>query len=299
MNWQEIEQRISAATQHTFSVEKSHSISGGCINRAYLLAGQGRQYFVKLNTAAGADMFAAEAAGLQEIAKSRSVAVPQPICWGLADSQAFLVMDYFRRGTSRQAVALLGEQLAQMHQTTQHSQAESSNENFGWHRDNTIGATPQPNAYSANWVAFYRRQRLGFQLELAARNGFGSALQTQGQRLLEQLDDFFSDYQPPPSLLHGDLWSGNYAVQDNGQPIIFDPAVYYGDREADIAMTELFGGFGSDFYAAYQATWALDKGYAVRKTLYNLYHILNHANLFGGGYAGQAQHMIGSLLSEL
>lgn len=292
MNWHEIEQHISTATGQAFAVESSRSVSGGCINQAYLLEGQGQHYFIKLNAAAGEAMFAAEAEGLQAMASSNSVAVPQPICWGVTGSQAFLLMGYFRSGVSRQALALLGEQLAQMHQTTQKA-------GFGWHRDNTIGSTPQPNSYRANWVEFYREQRLGFQLALAARNGFGGALQSQGQCLMEQLEAFFTDYQPSPSLLHGDLWSGNYAVQDNGQPIIFDPAVYYGDREADLAMTELFGSFGSDFYAAYQATWQLDKGYAVRKNLYNLYHILNHANLFGGGYAGQAQRMIGNLLSEL
>jgi len=291
MNWKIIEQRISAATQQAFSVEHSHNVSGGCINQAYLLEGKGQKYFVKLNSASGEEMFAAEAEGLQEMAKSNSVAVPQPICWGITDNQAFLVMSYFRSGINQQAVALLGEQLAHMHKTTQN--------HFGWHRDNTIGSTPQPNTYTASWVAFYREQRLGFQLKLAARNGFGGALQNQGLRLMEQLEQFFTDYQPQPSLLHGDLWSGNYAIQDNGQPIIFDPAVYYGDREADIAMTELFGGFSNDFYTAYQTSWVLDSGYSVRKTLYNVYHILNHANLFGGGYAKQAQNMMSSLLSEL
>jgi fructosamine-3-kinase len=113
------------------------------------------------------------------------------------------------------------------------------------------------------------------------------------------MPDLFADYQPMPSLLHGDLWSGNYAVTQAGEPIIFDPAVYYGDREADLAMTELFGGFSQRFYAAYNETWPLDSGYQLRKTFYNLYHILNHFNMFGGGYARQAERMIEQLLSDL
>ncbi len=290
-SWQDIATQISSHTQRPFVVEQSRSISGGCINQAYLLEGAGQRYFVKLNSPSQEDMFAAEAQGLQAMAATHSIAVPQPICWGSTHHQAFLVMDYFHTGASAQASSRLGEQLAHMHRSTQSP--------FGWHRDNTIGSTPQPNAYTHHWVDFLREQRLGFQLQLAVRNGFGTALHAQGARLLEQLEAFFTDYQPSPALLHGDLWSGNYAVQKNGQPIIFDPAVYYGDREADIAMTELFGGFDSDFYAAYQSQWPLDTGYSVRKTLYNLYHILNHANLFGGGYARQAQQMINRLLSEL
>jgi len=135
--------------------------------------------------------------------------------------------------------------------------------------------------------------------ELAARNGFTGSLQIKGERLMADMDVFFSTYRPQPSLLHGDLWAGNRAFDTAGQAVIFDPAVYYGDHEADIAMSELFGAFGADFYAAYNEAWPLDGGYAVRKILYNLYHILNHANLFGGAYASQAESMIDRLLAEM
>ena len=138
-----------------------------------------------------------------------------------------------------------------------------------------------------------------FQLDLAERRGAAARLLSQGERLLLDLPVLFDSYQPVASLLHGDLWSGNYAYLPSGEPTLFDPAVYYGDREADLAMTELFGGFGADFYAAYNNAWPLDSGYRTRKTLYNLYHILNHFNMFGGGYLGQAQRMMDSLLSEL
>ena len=163
----------------------------------------------------------------------------------------------------------------------------------------TIGSTPQPNPWTKNWPEFLAKHRLGFQLELAARNGLGNALQKPGEALLVRLADFFQGYQPIPSLLHGDLWGGNTAFTRSGEPVVFDPAVYYGDREADLAMTELFGGFGTRFYSAYREAWPLDAGYPTRKTLYNLYHILNHANLFGGGYLSQAETMIRRLLSEI
>jgi fructosamine-3-kinase len=168
---------------------------------------------------------------------------------------------------------------------------------FGLERDNAIGASAQPNAPSRDWVVFWRAQRLGFQLDLAARNGHVGRILDRGGRLLERLDAFFAGYTPRPSLLHGDLWGGNRGTLANGTPVIFDPAVYYGDREADLAMTRLFGGFGPRFYAAYEDAWPLDAGAAGRRDLYNLYHVLNHLNQFGGGYRTQAEGMIDRLLA--
>jgi fructosamine-3-kinase len=217
--------------------------------------------------------------------------VPTPIVFGQSETHSFLVLEYLEFGrSSAVSERLLGQQLAQLHQQAQPY--------FGWHRDNTIGSTLQINSQNEDWLNFWREQRLGFQLQLAAKNGYGGRLQTLGERLSGELSVLFSDYQPVPSLLHGDLWAGNAATDKQGKPVIFDPACYYGDREADLAMTELFGGFGSDFYAAYQAVWALDVGYQTRKSLYNLYHILNHLNLFGGGYLRQAETMMASLLAE-
>ncbi len=286
-----IARAITQATGESFSTSARRAVSGGSINATEILEGNGRKFFVKLNTAARLDMFEAETQGLVEIANSKSVRVPHPVCCGAYDNQAYLALEYLDIGPGgKKSDQRLGQQLAAMHRTTR--------AHFGWHRANTIGSTPQHNRDEAGWPTFYREQRLQFQLELAAENGHGGTWLRRGEHLLEKIPAFFAGYQPLPSLLHGDLWGGNHAALNDGTPVIFDPAVYYGDREADLAMTELFGGFGEDFYAAYRAAWPLDSGYRVRRDLYNLYHVLNHLNLFGGGYRAQAEQMIDSLLSE-
>ena len=286
-----IARAITQATGEVFRPEGRRGVSGGDINTAEMLEGGGRRYFVKLNDVTRLAMFEAESEGLAEITNSKSVRVPQPICLGTHDSQAFLVLEYLDIGPSAgKTEELLGRQLAAMHRST--------TTGFGWRRDNTIGSTPQINTAEQNWVTFYREHRLRFQLELAARNNPGGNLLRRGEQLLEILPAFFANYQPSPSLLHGDLWGGNHAALRDGTPVIFDPAVYYGDREADIAMTELFGGYSPGFYSSYNEAWPLDAGYRVRKSLYNLYHVLNHFNLFGGGYGSQSERMIEMLLSE-
>ncbi len=179
--------------------------------------------------------------------------------------------------------AALGRMLAAMHRST--------GARFGWHRDNYIGATPQANAWCDDWTEFWLERRLRPQMELARANGFEIRGQAFSERLLAR-------HRPQPSLLHGDLWNGN-AGFSNGQPVLFDPAVYYGDREADLAMTGLFGGFPPQFYAAYEAAFPLEPGYEKRKPLYNLYHLLNHLNLFGGGYLAQVQAALGLLRQAL
>lgn len=293
-DWLSISQQANTAADVQLAPDSARSVGGGCINTAYALEGQqngsNHLYFLKTNNASRLAMFEAEADGLHELADSHSLRVPQPLCSGIAGQEAFLLLEHVALKGSGDDTQL-GTGLALMHRT-QRTQ-------FGWQHNNTIGATPQANHWTDNWVTFWAEQRLGFQLELAGQNGAGRTLLRQGESLQAALPAFFSDYQPVPSLLHGDLWSGNYAFDEQGRPVIFDPAVYYGDREADLAMTELFGGFSSTFYAAYNKAWPLDAGYATRKTLYNLYHILNHFNLFGGGYLSQAQGMIQRLLSEV
>lgn len=292
MNWQSILEQIESATGSTFKLVNVRPLAGGDINSAYCLQGTEQSYFVKLNRADTVDMFAAEAAGLTELATTCTVRVPSPVVHGKSAEHAFLVLEHIEFGTSsKTSERLFGQQLALLHQQRQPY--------FGWHRDNTIGSTPQPNMSNDDWIEFWRNQRLQHQLHLAAAKGYRGHLQMTGAQLCDKLPSFFDGYHPPPSLLHGDLWCGNAATDKTGNPVIFDPACYYGDKEADLAMTELFGGFSPDFYAAYRDTCPLNQGYAMRKTLYNLYHILNHLNLFGSGYLRRAENMIGSLLSEV
>jgi len=291
-DFKEIVSEIESATGHTLSSFSTHPVSGGSINDSYKLSSDNHDYFIKLNKTSLVDMFEAEASGLIEFEKLNCVRVPKVICYGIGDDHSFIAMEYIELGNlDRKAGKLLGEQLAEIHHQSQPF--------FGWHRDNTIGSTPQHNDREHNWQTFWQRQRLDQQLTFAKRNGFAGSLAQKGNELIDKLPDFFADYTPNPCLLHGDLWGGNAAADTDGNPVIFDPATYYGDRETDIAMTELFGGFGSDFYDAYQASFPLDHGYKIRKTLYNLYHILNHLNLFGGGYLGQAETMIDQLLAEV
>jgi len=280
---------VGRATGQAFDPVTRDETGGGCINRGLTLTGaDGRRFFVKLNDARHGPMFAAEAEGLEELAAAAAIRVPRPICHGETENQAFLVLEWLALG-GKGSGSDLGRRLASLHRVTW--------SHFGWRRDNTIGSTPQPNPATADWPVFYGEHRLGHQLRLARRNGAPERLIAGGERLVSGLAAFFSDYRPVPSLLHGDLWGGNYGYAQ-GQPVLFAPAVYYGDRQADLAMTELFGGFPADFQAAYREAWPLDAGYSVRKSLYNLYHVLNHFNLFGGGYASQAQNMIESLLAE-
>ena len=286
-------QALSQALGTHFDERARNSVSGGSINSAYKYSSPQQTLFIKMSAEPIAEkMFEAEVAGLRELAEVQSIRVPQVAAHGRCREGAFLALEWINFGTcSRSSEAALGEQLAWQHRKT-HAL-------HGWHTDNTIGSTPQINARSKAWPEFYRDRRLKFQLDLAARNHASAHVVERGYRLCELLPAFFSTYQPPASLLHGDLWSGNWRCDEEGMPVIFDPAVYYGDRETDIAMTRLFGGFGSAFYAAYQSTWPLDPGFEMRLPLYNLYHVLNHYNLFGGSYLAQAERMIDALLAEV
>lgn len=297
--WSKIEHEISAVIGEIFRIKEHTNIAGGDTNQAYRISGvvgEGSRskkihFFVKINQQQ-LDMFAAEAAGLQELEKAHAIRVPHVICNGIEANQSYLVLENLSLVTATtDAAKILGQQLAALHKNT--------SAQFGWSRDNTIGATVQINSNTDTWIDFWREHRLGFQLDLAKQNGASHTLCIKGADLLNNLAYFFTAYKPKASLLHGDLWSGNYGYLKSGEPVIFDPAVYYGDRETDIAMTELFGGFPAGFYSAYNEVWPLDEGYQQRKILYNLYHILNHFNLFGGGYAMQAENMIDSLLKNI
>lgn len=266
------------------------SLHGGDINRAALIKSGEKSWFVKYHVNAPEGMFEAEALALDKIAATRCIRVPEAVAWGSDDDTSWLVLEHLDL-TSSGPSELLGEQLAAMH--------EVRGDYFGWPHDNYIGSTPQFNQATGNWVEFWRDYRMKPQLALAESAGFGGRLSASGGRLLSSLEQLFGDHEPSPSLLHGDLWSGNKAFTTAGQPVIFDPASYYGDREADIAMTELFGGFGNAFYEAYLSHSPLPDGYTLRRELYNLYHMLNHLNLFGGGYLSRCESIIDSLLAEI
>ena len=285
--WTEIARKISQATGSEFTIADRRSVSGGCINQGYRIEGQQAKYFVKLNDAAKVEMFVAEALGLKQMAATETISVAQPICWGIAGNNSYIVLEWLDLGGSRKlSWTEMGRQLAEMHR-------QGTRDKFGWEVNNTIGSTPQINSWMDNWADFFAEQRIGYQLNLAKRRGGGFP---DRNRVVEGVRARLAGHQPQASLVHGDLWSGNAAIGSDGQPIIFDPATYYGDRETDLAMSELFGGFPAAFYAGYREAWQLDTGYEQRKDIYNLYHILNHFNLFGGGYGSQAQKIIARAL---
>jgi fructosamine-3-kinase len=285
-------QTLAEQTEHSLKACRVTAISGGDINQAYHLATDSLSWFIKLNQPHTLPMFTAEATGLKELAATQTVRVPKVIYSDKTEVYAYLILEYIElKSKSSQSERLFAQQLAQLHQQKQPF--------YGWLQNNTIGSTPQYNGRYQDWVSFWQQQRLGAQLKVAAENGYLGNLQKQGEKLCAKLGAFFTDYTPLPSLLHGDLWGGNVAADSQNHPVMFDPACYYGDREADIAMTELFGGFGRDFYAVYQEVYPLDSGYHTRKTLYNLYHILNHLNLFGRSYLHRSEAMIAELLAEL
>ena len=283
---------IAALTGIACASAPERRVAGGSINTCYYWPGGAAPLFVKIGPRAAHEAFAAEAEGLRELHSAGALRVPQVLASGVADTAAFLALEWIERGPGGAACERrLGEGLAALHAVTA--------PRFGWRRDNTIGRTPQANAWSAVWLEFFRERRLRPQLTLGERHGFPRRLSERGARLLEALPALLEGHRPRASLLHGDLWGGNWLATTTGEPVLFDPAVYYGDRETDLAMTRLFGGFGAAFHRAYERAAPLPAGAALRAELYNLYHVLNHANLFGGGYAAQAQSTIDRLLSEV
>ena len=283
---------IGADGDAAAAIDSVSEVGGGSISRALVLGSGRRRHFVKLNDASLAAMFAAEADGLAALAACPAVRVPRVCGHGVSGRHAYLVLEHLslHRLHGGAPAAAAGQALAAMHRST--------GSHFGWPRDNFIGSSRQYNASQPTWPLFFAHQRLLPQLELAKRHGQHGRLVASGERLAESLPALFTAHRPPPSLLHGDLWSGNAALDEAGRLALFDPAVYWGDRETDLAMSELFGGFPDSFHAAYREAWPLTDGFAQRKLLYQLYHVLNHLNLFGGGYLHQAERMINRLLAE-
>ena len=291
-----LEESIAAATAEAFEIRSLTPVGGGCIHTALRVEGKAAsraaRYFAKVNDADRAAMFAAEAEGLAALAESKALRLPRVIAHGNDDERAWIVMEWLDLAPlDATSGAALGRALAELH--------GKPRGRFGWASDNFIGASPQLNGWSDDWHAFWRDRRLHAQLRLAAKNRLPSRLIDRGERLAADCAAFFATYRPIASLLHGDLWSGNAAAMAGGVACVFDPAVYVGDREADVAMTEMFGGFPGEVLVAYRTEFPLDDGYTVRRDLYNLYHVLNHANLFAGGYVAQATQSIERLLAEI
>jgi fructosamine-3-kinase len=269
-------------------VTDATGVSGGDISQAARLKlADGRRVLVKWRGGSLPGLFTAEQRGLTLLHSAGTLRIPAVLVCSEATAHhpAFIAMEWLDTGPKTTAAAQkLGLGLAALHRLTASS--------FGLEHDNFIGANPQPNHPADNWVDFFRERRLGYQMELAGQNGRLPRPRAQRlEKLLGRLSDWLPAH-PPASLLHGDLWGGNWLTATSGEPVLIDPAVYYGHHEADLAFTELFGGFPAAFYAAYQASWPLESGYDERKELYNLYHLLNHLNLFGESYGGSVDSVL-------
>lgn len=277
----EIEERLGTV------IRKTENLGGGCINNAQkIITESGKKYLLKMNNNAPTDMFRTEAHGLNELQKADAIRVPGAKIF----AGKYLVTEFIESGKKTDSFFRdFGKQFADLHKYKSSS--------FGFYEDNYIGSTPQKNLTDGNekrnWKEFYFNKRLLFQLLLCEKNGYAEPdLKNSFGQLESKIEDILKGSEEDPSLLHGDLWSGNYMVDEKGNPCIIDPAVYYGHREADLAMTKLFGGYPEEFYSSYNDNYPLKDGWQYRENIYKLYHVLNHLNLFGRGYYSQAVSLI-------
>lgn len=263
-------------------IVNSHSVSGGCISDSQIITtGSGKKYFLKINFDQPPDMFKTESNGLNELRKANAIRIPEVVS---VNSHYILLECIESRSGKSHFFEDFGRKFAQLH--------KYKSDRFGFYENNYIGSTPQKNIpdknEETNWVEFYFNKRILFQYQLAKKNGYAdSTLSLLIKKLEDKISIILKNSDETPCLLHGDLWGGNYIVDDSGEACLIDPAVYYGHREADLAMTKLFGGFSSEFYDAYNEYYPLKDGYRYRENIYKLYHVLNHLNLFGTGYYNQ------------
>lgn len=284
-----LQQAVVQVAGDGVGVRSERTVGGGSINDTrQLILTNGHNLFLKVNARGHSGLFAEEARGLLALGQSHGPRVPTPVGLFEAGDNQYLLLEWIPTGRPRDDFwSRFGEKLAQLHRSNRSPRC-------GFSHDNHIGATPQPNGWMVNWHEFFGERRLLFQVELARKQGRADAAMERGvQELVRKLPDLIPALdEGGASILHGDLWGGNYMVSEDNDPVLIDPAVYYGHREADLAMTQLFGGFSPDFYGAYQAEWPLVPGYEQRRDIYNLYHLLNHLNLFGGSYAGSCHAII-------
>jgi fructosamine-3-kinase len=285
--WQCIEQAITAKTGEKFAIENKRLISTSETNLAFQLSDVQHNYFVKIKDKSHFNHFESEAYALNQIDSLKQVTCPKVIALGNTRNKSFIVLDYipFAQATE-QDWHHFGAKLAMMHKCSSHGQ-------FGWQHDNYIGNTLQPNNWRSNWKTFFAEQRVAWQLQLLSEKSIKLG---DIDHIADICHDILNHHNVKPCLVHGDLWLGNLGFTDSAS-VIYDPACYYGDREVDIAMTELFGQLPYDFYQGYQDIFPLDKGYEQRKLIYNFYHILNHANLYGGIYIDQSRALLSRILS--
>lgn len=286
--WKIVEQQIAETLNQPFTVQSHHPIGGGEINATYEVAGEQHKFFVKVNDKPHLDMLAQECSGLEHLAATALVKTPRILCLGTSLKFSFLVLEWLElsQQASEQAWADAGAAIAKMHRSSEQAA-------YGFDQDNFIGNSPQPNSWQKSWDRFFAEQRIGWQLQLAQEQGisFGNI-----DAIVECARQMLRGHQPHPALLHGDLWRGNIAFAGD-QPVIYDPAVYYGDRETDLAMSRLFGALPDPFYDGYDDEWPAPVDWPERERLYNLYHQLNHANMFKGQYIDEAARQIKLLLA--
>ena len=283
---------IDRATARRCQVRRFERVSGGSISEAYRVITDDARYFVKCGHAEGLAAITAEADGLAALSACTQIRVPRVLACEHVGDTPCLILEHIELHplTEGSKTRRAGSALAALHRLVDTS--------FGWFRDNYVGRTLQDNTRHAAWSDFFLHRRLLPQLDLADRLGRSPRMARAGFRLAEQISAFFTDHHPQASLLHGDLWHGNAALDASGTLTLFDPAVYSGDRETDIAMCELFGGFPRDFLDGYNDVWPLEAGYPSRRPLYQLYHVLNHLNLFGNSYLRQAEQLIEQLRAD-
>ena len=277
--WHFISEQISECINQDFICDDIRDVKAGDSHKAYKISDGKQRFFVKTNEKIHLQNFEAEAQGLEHLSNTQLFKVPNVICTGLVSEHSFLVLEHINMTQGNdQTWFNFGQTLAELHKT--HTQKM-----YGWQEDNFIGLTPQSNLWQKKWSRFFAEQRIGFMLQLLSEKGHDLA---NIDAVVESIKSLLTGHNPTPSMLHGDLWHGNAGFHKN-QPILYDPAFYFGDRETDIAMTELFGRLPGSFYQGYDEVWPLEDDYQYRKPIYQLYHVLNHALLFGGHYIDSAK----------
>ncbi|MDN5349992.1 MAG: hypothetical protein PWQ54_1388 [Bacteroidales bacterium] len=277
-----LEELLKKHTGNEALIDQTQAVGGGSINAAYRIRYAGQDFFLKYNQAKRyPKMFELEAKGLRILSKTKKIRLPEVIGQGEAGQNAFLLLEHIETDyPDHNFWEIFGKELADLHRET--------NQTFGLDHNNYIGSLPQNNSPAPSWSEFFIAQRLKPQLKMAAEKGMvNTTILNYFEKLYAKLPGLFPE--EAPALLHGDLWSGNFLCDSNKTPVLIDPAVYYGHREMDLAMSKLFGGFSPRFYEAYHAAFPLEKGWQERVDLCNLYPLLVHVNLFGGGYVGQLQ----------